>query len=100
MNRKIGNMKLTLKFKWLVALVLFTSIHVNAQKQSIKILIKDSLQQKEVFKTISQDKPLARQFKSVIKNQKNTTHIIGNQKMIMGNSMEMYSIDLKRSHVE
>ncbi|WP_367770562.1 hypothetical protein AB3G33_13865 [Flavobacterium sp. WC2421] len=93
-------MKPILKLKWLVALVLFTSIQVNAQKQPVKISLNDSLQQKEIFKTISEDKPLVRQFKSVIKNKKNATHIIGNQKMIIGNSMEMDSIDLKNGHGE
>ena len=93
-------MKPILKLKWLVALVLFTSIQVNAQKQPVKISLNDSLQQKEIFKTISEDKPLVRQFKSVIKNKKNVTHIIGNQKMIIGNSMEMDSIDLKNGHGE
>ena len=93
-------MKPILKLKWLVALVLFTSIQVNAQKQPVKLSLNDSLQQKEIFKTISEDKPLVRQFKSVIKNKKNVTHIIGNQKMIIGNSMEMDSIDLKNGHGE
>lgn len=48
-------MKLLLKFKWSIATVFFVSFRINAQKQSINILLKDSLQQKEVFKTISED---------------------------------------------
>ncbi|WP_369764846.1 hypothetical protein [Flavobacterium sp. WC2429] len=93
-------MKLLFKFKWSIVTVFFVSFQINAQKQSINILLKDSLQQKEVFKTISEDRQLARQFELYLKNRKNTTHVIGNKKMIIGNSMEIDSIDIKRSHGE
>lgn len=93
-------MKLILKFNWLIVIVLFTSFQINAQKQSMKILVKDSIQQKEFFKDKSEDIQLKRQFKNYVINKKNTTHIIGNQKMIIGNDMVMDSIDLKHNHGE
>mgnify|MGYP003645141526 CR=1 FL=1 len=66
----------------------------------MEILLKDSNQQIEFFKDKTEDVQLMRQFKNYVISKKNTTYIIGNQKMIIGNYMVMDYIYLKNNCLE
>lgn len=95
-------MKKTVKFNWIMIAVFMICANVNAQNTVIKML-KNSKQQKEIFKAISGDSIQMRQFKRYLKKQKNTSPVIDKEGIVMGNTMNMMendSILLERTHRE
>lgn len=82
--------------------VFMVCVNANAQNTAQKML-KDSNQQKEIFKAICGDSIQMRQFKLYLMKQKSTIHIKDNPEIVMGNTMNMMendSILMKRTHRE
>lgn len=93
-------MKQVLKYSCLVPFfVLMLSCNSNAQKQDVKMMLKDPVQQKEIFSQISQDSTLMRQFMQYMMQNKNNAHIMYNQHMMLGNMMHMMENDSTYYHM-
>lgn len=87
-------MKSFLKWCWLIPLlVLVASCNTNEQTKSVKMMLKDPVQQKEIFSQITHDSTHMRQFMEYMMENRNDRHMMNNQHMMLGNMMNMMEKD-------
>lgn len=87
-------MKNFLKWSWLIPLlVLVASCNTNEQTQSAKMMLKDPVQQKEIFSQITHDSVQMRQFMQYMMENSNDKHMMNSQHMMLGTMMNMMEKD-------
>lgn len=87
-------MKFFIKRSWIIPLILLVlSCNTNEQTQSVKMMLKDPVQQKEIFSQISNDSLQMRQFMQHMMKNRNDRHVMNSQHMMLGTMMDMMEKD-------
>ncbi len=74
-------------------ILLVWSCNTNEQTQSVKMMLKDPVQQKEIFSQISHDSVQMRQFMQYMMENKSDGHMMNGQHMMVGTMMNMMEKD-------
>lgn len=87
-------MKILLKRSWTIPVLLLAfGCTKNEQKQNVKMMLKDPIQQKEIFSQITHDSMQMKQFMQYMMENRNDGQMMNNQHMMLGNMMHMMEND-------
>jgi hypothetical protein len=93
-------MKNFLKRSWIISLILLVwGCNSNEQTQSVKMMLKDPVQQKEIFSQIGHDSVQMRQFMQYMMQNSNDKHMMNSQHMMLGHMMHMMQNDSTYYHM-